>query len=433
MAQKQNDVVAMASEAVQNYRLIADFNLRPFMVDSYEVKVNHYNTSEAKFTTVLTHNTYLPPWLTTVLVGGYMAIAPFQVETLGLGGKLSLGAFLATINIFKEVGIELAEIYKEFMEIQKSVGPLRKVSHYMNLETDVRARMNINRMRRAQGGEKRLEARSKAETAGGSQVLQTDSGHRVFAIDLVNIEIQNLTYHFDERKVLRNVNATFPQGRLYAFIGPPHQGKSTLLRLIGSVLLPNETSGGSIFVPPHLRVLHLSQETFFLGTTLLRNIVFNSNMEKVGGLSRIRKICEQLRFPESMLAHLHVEQEPTEMSARADAFRAWVSLLSYTDYARINLARAFVMNPECLVLHKPALAFDDNEARLIIQLLRAHVDERGLELSEEGRHFRRNRTVFFTAASMDAIEHADRIYEVSTDHGTLPVSSDQALRNLQIW
>merc|ERR1719217_1291425 len=106
----------------------------------------------------MTHNMYLPPWLTTLLVGGYMMTAPFQVVTFG--GPLSLGAFLATINVFKEIGVELAEIYKEFMEIQKSIGPLRKVCHFMNLETDLNQRMTINRERRTAGNEKRRRARN---------------------------------------------------------------------------------------------------------------------------------------------------------------------------------------------------------------------------------------------------------------------------------
>jgi len=316
----------------------------------------------------------------------------------------------------------------------------------MNLETDLQTRMAENRRRRLQGNEKRLAARDEHKRnsevslnlksiteTGGPQVLKTDQGEQVFAVDMVKIEIQNLSFYFGDRPILLNVNATFPQGKLFAFIGPPHQGKSTLLKLMGQVLLPNENSDGSIFVPPHLRVLHLSQETFFLSTTLLKNIVFNSDMKKIGGLDRIRKICQLLRFPAYMMSHLEDEEEPGDMEARSEIFRSWMSMLSYTDFARINLARAFIMNPECLVLHKPALAFDDSEAKDIIRLLRLHVDEKGLLLPEEGRTYRRRRTVFFTAASMDAIEHADMIYEVSTKNGAVPVSKEQALRNLHSW
>jgi len=439
MAQKQNDVVATASEAVRNYRLIADFALRPLMVDTYESKVNGYNESEVDTAMVGTHNMYLPPWLTTILVGGFMMTAPFQVVTFG--GPLSLGAFLATINIFKEVGVELAEIYKEFMEIQKSVGPLRKVSYFMNLETDLLNRMSINRMRRAKGNELRIAARSdmaarKSNVISTVQtntsqvaIAKTDQGEDVFAVDLVEISVSNLSYYFDDRPVLKQVNVSFQQGKLYAFVGPPHQGKSTLLRLLGQVLLVDEETHGNIFVPPHLRVLHVSQETFFLSTTLLKNIVFNSDMKKIGGLDRIRKVCELVRFPPYMMAHLELVEEPSDMEERAKVFRSWMSMLSYTDFARINLARAFVMNPECMILHKPSLAFDDDEAPQIIKLLRQHVDEKGLAI-EGGWSSRRRRTVFFTTASVAAMENADMIYEVSTKKGAVAVSKDEALENL---
>jgi len=430
MAQKQNNIVATTSEAVQNYRLIADFNLRPFMVDTYEQKVNEFNEREITTTVVMTHNTYLPPWLTTVLVGGYMMTAPFQVVTFG--GPLSLGAFLATINIFKEIGVELAEIYREFMEIQKSVGPLRKISSFMNLETDLHVRMAINRMRRKQGTEKRLAARD-AHIGANSQVVKTDQGEEVYAVDMVNIEITNLTYYFDESAVLKDVNVMFPQGKLYAFIGPPHQGKSTLLKLMGQVLLPNENSQGDIFVPPHLRVLHVSTDTFFLSHTFLKNIVFMSDMTKIGGLERITKVCRELKFPDYMLDLINEDKEPSDMEGRSEAFRSWMGLLSYTDYARMNLARALIMNPECLVLHKPTMAFDDREGPEIIRLLRRHVDEKGLELPVESRKSRRRRTVFFTAASIDAVDLADAIYEVSTLKGAAPISKEQAKQSINAW
>jgi len=235
-----------------------------------------------------------------------------------------------------------------------------------------------------------------------------------------------LTYYFDERPILSNVNASFPQGKMYAFVGPPHQGKSTLMKLMGQVLLPNEKTNGNIFVPPHLRLLHLSQETFLLSDTLLKNIVFKASMEKVGGLERVRDICKILRFPPGMMEHLKDEEEPESMAGKSTIFRSWMSTLSYTDLARVNLARAFIMNPECLILHKPSLAFDDSEAPLMVQLLRQHVDEKGLCLPERARGKRRRRTVFFTTASMDAVDLADVIYKVTEKDGAVPVSKAEA-------
>merc|ERR1712232_1041669 len=150
-----------------------------------------------------------------------------------------------------------------------------------------------------------------------------------------------------------------------------------------------------IFVPPHLRVLHLSQETFVMSASLIKNVCFNTDIKKVGGMDRVMRICKMVGFPNYLLNQLELEQADDngeQFSVEQDSgsgFRSWMIKLTYTDFARLNLARAFVMNPECLVLHKPTLAFDDVEKPRIIGLLRDHIDERGLELSVESRNLRR--------------------------------------------
>ena len=47
-----------------------------------------------------------------------------------------------------------------------------------------------------------------------------------------------------------------PQGKLVALVGPHGSGKKTLLSLMGHMIFPND---GSIFIPSHLRILHVTQ------------------------------------------------------------------------------------------------------------------------------------------------------------------------------
>merc|ERR1719327_366646 len=49
------------------------------------------------------------------------------------------------------------------------------------------------------------------------------------------------------------------------------------------------------------------------------------------------------------------------------------SLMSNTDKCLLHMARAMVMNPEILVLHKPLQQFDNAHARKVLQLLREFV------------------------------------------------------------
>ena len=118
--------------------------------------------------------------------------------------------------------------------------------------------------------------------------------------------------------------------------------------------------------------------------------------------------CKRLGFAQETLSLLdEAEEEEPEFG-----LEVWMSQLSYTDRARINLARALITNPEVLVVHKPALFFDDGDAKLVLDLLREHVDERGLELPKEGKRHRRPRTVFFTCAKIVGVTLADKVFEV---------------------
>lgn len=253
------------------------------------------------------------------------------------------------------------------------------------------------------------------------------------AVDAVHIRVQNLSFSYKPEKgekqvaVLDNVNISFEQGKLYAFVGPPREGKSTLLKLLGEALYPQENCG-DIFVPPHLRVLHVSRDaTILRKATFLKNILLNSALKDVGGIDRIMKICIRIGFSNKMLELI---TEDPEVEERLNA--KWSGELSHTDYARLNLARVLVGDPEVLVIHKPALLFDDREREKTIQLLRDHVDERGLEMPVATRRFRRPRTVFFTSMSAVAVRKADAVYKVSLKDGVRPIPKDNVHDGLLI-
>jgi hypothetical protein len=90
---------------------VADFHLRPLMVQAFEDCVDRINGEQKHYSSVFVNNIHLAPWLTTISVCVYMVIGTFKIKELG--GTLTLGALLASINVFKEVGMETQEIYKE--------------------------------------------------------------------------------------------------------------------------------------------------------------------------------------------------------------------------------------------------------------------------------------------------------------------------------
>mmetsp|Transcript_37275 Transcript_37275/g.112527 ORF Transcript_37275/g.112527 Transcript_37275/m.112527 type:complete len:807 (-) Transcript_37275:93-2513(-) len=391
-AHAQDDVVQHVTDTVKNFRVIADFSMRPKMVDTYETSIDHYDQKECHQLAVLANNSAAAPLLSTLIIGIYIVFATYMITS---GAEYSIGTFVTTINVFKEVGKEIQEITLETIEIQRTFEPLQKIAFYMNMPTDMADRKRINRQRRKDGKALREEARKSVATPGSG----------VFRVDQLPITVDDLTFSFSDGPALATkVSARFEQGKFHALVGPPHEGKGTLLKLLGHVLLPAE-GRGTVFVPPHLRILHMSQQFLTISGSLLQNILMGQTLERVGGLDRVKTICKLLDFESKLLDSL----ESTDST--------WTSLLTDTASCRIMLARSFCMNPEVMAIHKPVNGFNEVERDKILVLLRRHVEERGLALPAEERCIRRPRTIFMSLSSLDKVQGVDTFYRVSVAGG----------------
>merc|ERR1712125_291639 len=57
-AEDQNMVVHQVTDTVQNYRLIADFAMRPMIIDKYEKIIDVFQKSESDMLVTLTNNSF---------------------------------------------------------------------------------------------------------------------------------------------------------------------------------------------------------------------------------------------------------------------------------------------------------------------------------------------------------------------------------------
>ena len=55
----------------------------------------------------------------------------------------------------------------------------------------------------------------------------------------MNIRLNNAGKRFNFEWVLRNINYTFQEGKLYAILGPNGSGKSTLLQMVAGIITPS--------------------------------------------------------------------------------------------------------------------------------------------------------------------------------------------------
>merc|ERR1719235_1783470 len=96
--------------------------------------------------------------------------------------------------------------------------------------------------------------------------------------------------------------------------------------------------------------------------------------------------------------------EPRE-PLREDGDDSWLKRISFSEGAKMHLARALIMNPEVMVMQRPLIHFAKEEKVKIMALLQEHVSNRGIGLPKEKVGLRRPRTVFL---SMDEAELASQ-------------------------
>eukprot|EP00932_Pfiesteria_piscicida_P000232 SRR837773.10224.p1 GENE.SRR837773.10224~~SRR837773.10224.p1 ORF type:complete len:166 (-),score=37.93 SRR837773.10224:89-517(-) len=92
----------------------------------------------------------------------------------------------------------------------------------------------------------------------------------------------------------------------------------------------------------------------------------------------------------------------------------WTSSLANSERHLVNVARAFIANPDVLCIHKPLIHHNPQRAELIMTLMRDFVDERGLFLSSEEFAGRRPRTCIMSvnATNLGVLECCDAVYWV---------------------
>lgn len=185
-----------------------------------------------------------------------------------------------------------------------------------------------------------------------------------------------------------------------------------MLKILGGVLLP--TSG--INVPPHLRVLHISEQPLFFKGTLRDNLVFGvAPGDADGDTDRVLSICRRLLVPDTLIALIEAHAKDGQGTVVQ-----WNDVLSLTQRVLLNLARALIANPEVLCIHRPTRAFERDMPQFdnTLKMLRCFVDEKGVEQNPKTFTFRRPRTCIITAGARAAgTDSFDAVLEIDGVRG----------------
>ncbi|MCJ8208433.1 ABC transporter ATP-binding protein/permease [Mucilaginibacter sp. RS28] len=204
------------------------------------------------------------------------------------------------------------------------------------------------------------------------------------------IKLDNVSFAYQEKEVLSNINLVIPKGKTVALVGPSGGGKSTLMDLLPRFIEPQH---GAVLVDGHdirkvtansLRALMgiVNQESILFNDTIFNNIAFgkpDATMEQVEAAAKIANAHQFITGTENGYE--------TNIGDRG-------TKLSGGQRQRICIARAVLNNPPIMLLDEATSALDTESEKLVQDAL---------------NNLMKNRTSLIIAHRLSTIQNADKI------------------------
>jgi polar amino acid transport system ATP-binding protein len=179
----------------------------------------------------------------------------------------------------------------------------------------------------------------------------------------MTIELKSITHSFGAKNVLNNITYSDDLSSL-SVIGPSGGGKSTLLRIIGGLLVP---VGGELYLDGKKIEF---DENFLIEYRRSIGFVFQSNglFEHLNALENITlPLIKAFGYNKAdaqatalrLLARFSLEQDKNK----------YPSQLSGGQQQRIAIARAVAVNPKLLLLDEPTSALDPELTSDVLDML----------------------------------------------------------------
>lgn len=188
------------------------------------------------------------------------------------------------------------------------------------------------------------------------------------------VEVDNLTFRRAERLIYDGVSLRVPKGKITAVMGPSGIGKTTLLRLIGGQLIPDEGDvrfDGNSIVAMNRRELYQTRRRM--------SMLFQS-----GALFTDMSVFDNVAFP--LREHTQLSEDiiatTVALKLQAVGLRGAASLmpseLSGGMARRAALARAIALDPDLIMYDEPFAGQDPISMGVLVKLIRELNDALGL-------------------------------------------------------
>lgn len=215
------------------------------------------------------------------------------------------------------------------------------------------------------------------------------------------LKINNVTYRYEGTKkdVLKNINAEFEEGMIYAIVGRSGSGKTTLLSLISG--LDKTTEGEVLYNDKNLSTINRddyranSIGVIFQNYNLLTNITALENVVLSMSISGVKKDKKKIAY--DLLESVGIDK----VTANRKTLK-----LSGGEQQRVAIARAISHAPNIIIADEPTGNLDTDTEKDIMEILSSFAKKE-------------KKCVIIVSHSKKAVSFADRIYTMN--NGVLSV------------
>lgn len=440
LIQSEAGATGIIVNSFEGFNLIRDYGVRQAMVYRYSGSLSKSKDANDNMIAFKYWNAQLVPWLTLICVGVNLALGSQAV----LLGQMSIGSFLAMVQIYQELGSRFQGIYDSLEACMQAGSPLCELTKMLNLQTDMphrlaqtnaRRKYMLEKISKMQPSDMREEPTADLDETGKAERKYEIEKSETFAslFDRIPISIVGLSIPYIG--ALSNVHAEVQAGSLVFITGSHATGKATLVKLLADIHVPER---GSALFSAHSRCLHVSNQPEVLPyLSLYQNLTFGAaqddpelvrrtlNRLGLGSHWIATELDRQIKahdpgFTNNKLRTGQTNAWSKDLDSAVPDDESWAKRLSFRERRMINFARALLYNPEILVLQKPLDDCDIDDVATILSVLREYVDQRGIggEGSISGR---RPRTVFFSGGTFHhsklPFEMSDVVWHLHNVHG----------------
>jgi len=214
------------------------------------------------------------------------------------------------------------------------------------------------------------------------------------------VELRGVSFSYDDKRVLDELNLTIPAGSFTALIGPSGSGKTTILDLIIGLMQP---ACGSVLIDEvPLQDLDMNRWRRTIGyvpqeTVLLNDSVFNNVALGDPGISEADVVSALQDADIWTLTEKLSEGIHSNVGERG-------GMLSGGQRQRIMIARALVHHPRLLIMDEATTALDQKSEAAICETL---------------QKLRGRQTILAISHQPALLEAADRAYRLQDGHAQL--------------